>query len=792
MATQADVIFRPDLHRFAQGKGEYVDDIKLPEMCHAAFVRSPHAHAHIKRIVTDEAMKISGAIAVLTPEELLARTKTKGGGGFEPGPAYGKSTMWGGLYDKTALPNGTVYYVGEPLAVAIGETRYIAEDMVDAILVDYEPLTPVVDMDKALDPGTPLIHEQLTANMFFRREFEAGDTDKAFREADLILDKTFKWARQTNNPLETRGAIASYDNRTSRYTVWASAQGPHPIRSAVSGAFGLDEAAVRAICPDVGGSFGSKGGGGHIIALSHMAQKLGRPVKWIEDRREHMLEIHSRDHEIRISAAFKKDGQLLGIKVDAQMDAGAHSAAPSGVSTEPSMSVLCLPGPYKLENYDFDSRALVSNKAPYAAYRGVSKPLGPFVIERIMDMAAKALDMDPTEIRRRNYIQPHEFPYNQVQGWIYDSGDYPGTMDLAMELADYEGLRKEQAEARSRGEYVGIGVAAFLEPGSIGSRWYRERGVIGRQAFDAATVVMDQRGNIAVKVSGKSAGQSHETTFPRWVAKQLGVPAENVRFIQGDTDNTPFGTMAGNSRSAVSIGGAIFKALEDLKAKLILIGGLLLHIENEELEVSDGHVYVKGDHSRQVSFPEVAAAAYNRSQVLLLPETGIEPGLEFTRFNDPPATYANGFHIAMARVDVENGLVTVQKYFMVDDSGTMLDESTVAGQAIGSTITGISNALLEELVHDDQGQLLTSTLMDYLLPSSDLVPPIKHKQTETPSLLSLNGAKAAGESGNCGSPVAIANAISDALSPLGIEVNELPASPQRIYELIKAARSRKE
>ena len=493
MATQPEVIFRPDLHRWVQGKGQYIDDIKLPGMCHAAFVLSPHAHARIKRIATDEAMKIPGAIAVLPPEELLTHTRRGGGGGFEPGPAYGRSKMWGGLYDKTALPDGTVFYVGEPVLAVVGESRYIAEDMVDAIAVDYEPLPPVVDMEKALDPDTPLIHEQLSANMFFRREFEAGDTEKAFDEADLVLEKTFRWARQTNNPLETRGAIASYDSSTGRFTVWASSQGPHPVRSSVAGAFGLDEAAVRAICPDVGGSFGAKGGGNQIMSVSYLARKLGRPVKWIEDRREHILDVHSRDHVLRASAAFKKDGELLGVRVKAVMDAGAHSSAPSGVSTEPSMSVLCLPGPYHLENYDFDSSALVSNKAPYGAYRGVSKPVGPFVIERLMDMAAKALSLDPVEIRRRNYIQPQEFPYNQVQGWIYDSGDYPGTMDRAMELADYEGLRREQADARARGEYIGIGVAAFLEPGSIGSRWYRERGVIGRQAFDAATVQMDQR-----------------------------------------------------------------------------------------------------------------------------------------------------------------------------------------------------------------------------------------------------------------------------------------------------------
>ena len=790
MVTQAGPIFRPDLNRWIQGKGEYIDDIKLPEMCYVVFVHSPHAHARIKSIDTGAAMEIPGAIAVLTPGQLLPHL-SRGGGGFEPGPAFGNSTMWGGLYDKPVLPDGVVFFVGEPVAAVVAESKYIAEDMVDAVAVDYEPMPPVVDMEKALDADKPLIHKQLGANLFFRRQFTAGDTEKAFQEADLVLERSFRWPRQTAVPLETRGAIASFDSSTGRFTVWASTQGPHPVRSSIAGAFGLDEAAVRVVCPDVGGSFGAKNGTNEIVVVAFLAKLLGRPVKWIEDRMENFLVVHSRDHLIQASAAFKQDGQLLGMRVKAMVDAGAHSSAPAGVSTEPSMSVLCMPGPYHLDNFDFDTSAVVTNKAPYAAYRGVSKPVGAFVTERLMDMAAGALGLDPVEIRRRNYIQPHEFPYNQVQGWIYDSGDYPGTMDRALQFADYEGLRKEQAEARARGEYLGIGLAAFLEPGSVGSRWYRERGVVGRSAFDAATVQVDGRGNVALKVSGKSTGQGHETTFPRWVAEQLGIPPEKVRLIQGDSDATPFGTSAGNSRSAVSIGSALLKAIQDLKAKMIQIAGFLLTTEDGELEMAGGFFFIKNDPERRVSFQEVAAAAYNRSRKLLLPDTGIEPGLEFTRFNDPPQTFANGFHVAVVRVDVETGVVTIEKYFMVDDCGVMLDEAAVMAQGIGATVTGIGNALLEELVHDEHGQLLTGTLMDYLLPTSDGIPDIQHLQTVTPSLLSLNGAKATGESGNCGSPAAIANAVSDALRPLGVEANDLPLSPRKVHELIRDARNKR-
>ena len=451
------------------------------------------------------------------------------------------------------------------------------------------------------------------------------------------------------------------------------------------------------------------------------------------------------------------------------------------------MSVLSMPGTYHLDNFQFDTTAVVTHKAPYVAYRGVSKPVGPFLTERMMDIAAGALGMDPAEIRRRNYIQPDEFPYKQVQGWLYDSGDYPGTMDLALKLADYPALRREQAEARERGEYIGIGMAAFLEAGSIGSRWYRERGVVGRPAFDGATIQVDGRGRVALKISGKSAGQGHETTFPRLVAKELGLPQTHVRLIQGDTDTAPFGVTAGNSRSAASIGTAILKALGDLKDKMRRVANLFLEADLDDVELEGGEFFVKSDPSRRVPFRDVAAAAYNRSRAVFLDGTGIEPGLEFTRSNDPPQTFANGFHVAVVRVDIETGVVKLERYFMVDDSGTMLDEAAVKGQAIGSTVCGFGNALLEELRHDN-GQLITGTLLDYLLPTTDTMPKIKHVQTETPSLLSGNGAKAAGESGNCGAPAAIANAVADALRPFGVEANEVPLTPNRVYGLIQAAK----
>jgi len=781
-----EAIFRPDLQRWVQGKGEYLDDIKLPRLCHVAFVRSPYAHARITGIDTSEAMKVPGAVQVLTPDDILPYMR-KGGGGFEVGPAYGNSKVWGGLYDRYPLPNGVTLYDGEAIVACVGETRYVAEDMADEVMVEYEPLTPLADVEEALEPDAPVIHEQLGSNICFRRQFQAGDVERAFADADLVLDKTFRWARQSVVPLEARGAIASYDHNTGRFTVWVSTQGPHPTRSTVAGAFGIDEGGVRVICPDVGGGFGAKSAGPETVIVSFLAKNLGRPVKWTEDRIENLLCIQGRDHLLRVSAAFKSDGKLLGVRVHAMVDAGAHSAAPTGVSTEPSMSVLSMPGPYHLDNYEFDTSAVVTNKAPHQPYRGVSKPVGPFVMERMMDMAAESLGMDPVEIRRRNYIQPNEFPYQQIQGWIYDGGDYPATMDLALELADYSALRKEQAEARERGEYIGIGMAAFLEAGSVGSRWYRERGVVGRPAFDAATIQVDGRGRIVLKISGKSAGQGHETTFPRWVANQLGIKQEDVRLIQGDSDATPFGVNAGNSRSAASIGSALMKALQDLRQKMFRVANLFLHVDLQDLDLAGGYIFVRSDPTKRVSFQEAAAVAYNRSRTVTLEGTDIEPGLEFTRSNDPPQTFANGFHIAVVRVDIETGMVMLERYFMVDDSGTMLDEATVKGQALGSTVCGIGNALLEELQHEN-GQLLTGTLMDYLLPTVDTISPFKHIQTETPSLLSLNGAKPAGESGNCGAPAAIANAVADALRPLGVEANELPLTPTRVYALIQSAR----
>ena len=786
VASSEDPILRPDLERWVQGKGEYLDDIRLPNLCHVAFARSPHAHARIVSIDASPAMRVPGAIDVVTPDD-LSQFARAGNGGFEVGPAYGDSEVWGGLYDRPPLPIGVTLYAGEAIVACVAETRYAAEDMAAEVVIDYEALPPIVDMEEALLPETPVIHEQLGINVFFRRRFKAGDPDRAFAEADTVLERTFRWARQTVVPLEARGAIGSYDERAGRFTAWVSVQGPHPVRSTIAGAFGLDEGAVRVICSDVGGGFGAKGAGSETVLVCHLARRIGRPVKWMEDRIENLLCVQSRDHLIRVSAAFKKDGKLLAMRARALVDAGAHSPAPAGVSTEPSMSVLSMPGTYHLDNFQFDTTAVVTHKAPYVAYRGVSKPVGPFLTERMMDIAAGALGMDPAEIRRRNYIQPDEFPYKQVQGWLYDSGDYPGTMDLALKLADYPALRHEQAEARERGEYIGIGMAAFLEAGSIGSRWYRERGVVGRPAFDGATIQVDGRGRVALKISGKSAGQGHETTFPRLVAKELGLPQSHVRLIQGDTDTAPFGVTAGNSRSAASIGTAILKALSDLKDKMRRVANLFLEVDLDDVELEGGEFFVKADPSRRVSFRDVAAAAYNRSRAVFLDGTGIEPGLEFTRSNDPPQTFANGFHVAVVRVDIETGAVKLDRYFMVDDSGTMLDEAAVKGQALGSTVCGFGNALLEELRHDN-GQLITGTLLDYLLPTTDTMPKIEHVQTETPSLLSGNGAKAAGESGNCGAPAAIANAVADALRPFGVEANELPLTPNRVYGLIQAAK----
>ena len=783
MVTHEDVA-RPELARMVQGRGRFVDDIKLPGICYAAFVRSEIAHANIKSINVEEALKIEGAIGVITPDEVLPHVNPVR-------PAAPGSSEFAKPYDRFPVPPGKVTFVGDPIVAVAAETPHAAQDMAEAVVVEYQPLPVVGGVGQAMAPDAPVIHAGMEDNIVFHREFGGGDLERAFRQPHLTLDKTFHFPRQTGVPVEARGVIAHYDRGQERLTVWASCRSPHLVRTTISNVMRLPQHAVRVISPDVGGEFGIKGAAyPESIILSFLSRKIDRPVKWIEDRMENLMACgHAHEMVVDVSVAVQNDGRILGIDSKVLVDQGAHTLGPTSAGLEPMTTGQSIVGPYRIDNFRCDAYGILTNKCPGAAYRGVGTVQGVFVIERVMDMIAAELGLDPVDVRMKNFIQPQDQPFDTSAGRLYDSGDYPDTLAKLREVSGYEKLREAQAEARKQGELAGIGICCFVEHSSTGSQDYRKRGVYGLPAFDSATVKVDAGGNVMVAVSAKSTGQSHDSVFAILVARELGVPYETVKILEGDTDAVPFGSGTGVSRSAVSTGGAIRRAVRDVRNKAIEIARFFLEGEGEELQVADGQIFAASDPSKSVSFAAVAAAAHDASRVVVLPES-IERGLQATRTFDPPhQTFGHGAHLAFVKVDRETGLVKVEQYICVEDCGTIIDHVIVDGQVVGGVACGIGNALHEELVYDGSGQLLTGTFMDYLVPTAPDVPVIETTHTETPSPFTEGGVKGVGEAGTVGAFTAVGNAVADALLPLGVEVTHPPVGPRRVWEMMRQGES---
>jgi carbon-monoxide dehydrogenase large subunit len=549
----------------------------------------------------------------------------------------------------------------------------------------------------------------------------------------------------------------------------------------------LPQHAVRVISGDVGGEFGIKGAEyPESVILSFLSRKVDRPVKWVEDRMESLMACgHAHEMVVDVSVAADNDGKVHGVRARVLVDQGAHTLGPTSAGLEPMTTGQSIVGPYRIDNFECNSYGVLTNKCPGAAYRGVGTVQGVFVIERVMDMLADELGLDPVDVRMKNFIQPQDQPFNTSAGRLYDSGDYPDTLAKLLEVSSYQHLREEQAEARSRGEQVGIGICCFVEHSSTGSQDYIKRGVYGLPAFDSATIRVDAGGNVLAAVSAKSTGQSHDSVFASLVARELGVPYETVKILEGDTDVTPFGSGTGVSRSAVSTGGAIRLAAADIRRKATEIARFFLETENEELQISNGQIFDPADPAKTVTFAAVAAAAHDASRIVSLPEN-IERGLQVTRTFDPPhQTFGHGAHLAVTRVDAETGMVNVEQYFCVEDCGTIIDHVIVDGQVVGAVALGIGNALHEELVYSDDGQLLTGTFMDYLVPTAPDVPEIQTLHTETPSPFTQGGVKGVGEAGTVGAFTAVGNAVADALLPLGVEVTEPPIGPRRVWEMIQ-------
>jgi carbon-monoxide dehydrogenase large subunit len=753
-----------------QGLGTYADDVKLPNTVHAAFLRSPYAHARLRRIDATRALDLPGVVYVLTGRD-----------GARPLVHWMKLPALR-QPERFSLAVEKVRYVGEPVAVVAAVDRKIAEDALELIEVDYDPLSAVVDAERALEKGSPLLYEEWGDNVIFHDIFRSGGTEKAFAEADIVVKERLVSNRYSPTPIENRGLVASYDKEKNFLTVWASTQFPHVMRTFLSEVLDFPENRIRVIAPNVGGGFGIKSAiFPDEVSVVILSMKLGKPVKWIEERREHlMVSGHERQQVHYIECALKKDGTLLAVRDKIVADFGASGMFWTEV--QPAMlTSASIPGPYRLRNYDFDLWCVATTKGPCGPHRGFGRPVAAYVMERMMDIIARKLEMSPVEVRLKNMIAPSEMPWTTPIGVFYDSGDYKGNLARALSLANYESLRREQSRLRKDGRLVGLGLACYVEYTAPGSS--RLQGPLGWSVggWESCHLSVDPSGKVSAQLGTAGQGQAHETVFAQIISDSLGASFAAVFGNEGDTENAPSGGGAWASRSTVATGGACIKASRKLKDKVVHIAAHLLGEAPEDLEMANSLISSKRSE-KSVTLQEVASVALRFSA--RLPE-GMEPGLDVIAYYEPetPTTCSYATHLAQVEVDRETGSVRLLKYFVADDSGVMVNPLTVEGQIHGALAHGIGGAMFEDLVYDNEGQLLSSTFVDYLLPTASEMPEVIHDFTETPSL-NIGGFKGMGEGAAIPTAGALANAVDDALSDYGVKFLELPITPEKVYRLI--------
>ncbi len=762
--------------RLLTGRALFVDDVQLEGMLHVAFLRSQYAHARLTGVDVSAARRRPGVVAVYTAADL--------GDYWRPGPLLVPPPPIPNLvfHARTQVPlaRDTVRHVGEPIVMVVAESRYLAEDAVDDIVVDAEPLPAVVDLEAALAPGAPLVHEQLGSNVAAHVVQRKGDYERARAGAHAVVKRRFRYDRGAAAAIENRAVVAQWDPRAEELTVWDTTQAPIPIRNGLAGLLGLLESQVRVVAPFVGGGFGPK-----ImmfypeeVLVPWAALRLGRPVKWTEDRQENFFattQERAQIHDAEI--AVTQDGQILGVRDVFLHDTGAYD--PYGL-TVPINSQCTLLGPYDVPNYDSEFTAVFTNKTIVTPVRGAGRQHGVFVMERLLDVAARELGIDRAEIRRRNLLRPDQFPHNHQiifqdsAPLVYDSGDYLPALDAALRMIDYERFRRdEQPRLRAAGRHVGIGVVCYVEGTGIGP-------------YEGARVTVEPSGRVRVATGVGTQGQGHFTVFAQIVAEVLGVDVEQVHVITGDTREFHWGTGTFASRGAVVAGSACHAAALAVREKILEVASRQLGAPKEDLELDGGRVRVKGSPSSVIPLGELARKA-NPLRGAVRP--GAEPGLEATAYFGPDrGTTANGVHATIVEVDPETALVEIKRYVVVHDSGRVINPLVVDGQIHGGVAHGIGNAFYEQLVYDAEGQLLNASFMDYLLPTASDVPPVETVHRETPSPLNPLGVKGVGEAGAIPAGAAFAQAVEDALADCGVEITEIPLSPNRLFELISAAR----
>ncbi|MCA0329463.1 MAG: carbon-monoxide dehydrogenase large subunit [Actinobacteria bacterium] len=761
--------------RFLRGQGNYVDDLNLPGMLHGAVLRSPFAHARINSIDTSAAEALPGVKAVITGETLAG---------------LGLAWMPTLSYDTQAvLATDKVRFQGQEVAFVIAESRYIARDALELIDVDYDPLPVVYDAKKALDADAPVIRddkEGKTDNHIY--DWEAGDKDKteaAFAAADVVVTEDILYPRVHPAPMETCGSVAHMDPVTGKLTLWTTTQAPHAHRTVYALVAGLPEQKIQVISPDIGGGFGNKVPiyPGYVLSIVGSIV-TGKPVKWMEDRSENLMSTgFARDYHMKASIASTKDGKILAVKVDVLADHGAFNGT-AQPTKYPAGFFHIFTGSYDYPAAYCNVKAVYTNKAPggvaYACSFRITEAA--YVIERIVDCLAAELKMDPAELRLKNLLKPEQFPYTTPTGWEYDSGDYEKTMRVAMEMAGYEELRKEQAEKRARGEYMGIGISFFTEGVGAGPRKHMD--ILGLGMADGCDLRVHPTGKAQVRLSVQTQGQGHETTFAQIVAHELGIPPEDIEVIHGDTDNTPFGLGTYGSRSTPVSGAAAALVARKVRDKARLIAAAALECAPDDLEWELGRWYVKGDPSRGRTIQEIAMDAHGP---LELPD-GVEGHLDAqVVYNPPNLTYPYGCYICVVDVDPGTGQVKVRRFIAVDDCGPRINPTIVEGQVHGGLADGVGMALMELIAFDEEGNNLGGSFMDYLLPTSMECPDWELGETVTPSPHHPIGAKGVGESATVGSPAAVVNAVIDAISPFGVRHADMPLTPANVWRAIQGS-----
>ncbi len=751
---------RGDDPRLLTGRGRYVDDLTLPRMVHVAFVRSVHAHARLARVALDGARRAPGVVGVLTGEDVARLCK----------PYRGVLLHYKGMKTGAMLPLavGRVRYVGEPIVALAARSRAAAEDAAALVDVEFEPLAPVLTPAAALAPDAPLIHPELGDNLLYETRLAAGDPDGAFAAAHRVWTRTFTTGRHTGVPLEPRGLVADYEPATRALTVWISTQVPHMMQAVLAELFGLPEHRLRVIAPDVGGSFGIKI---HVyqddMAACAMALTLGRPVKFVADRRESFLsDIHAREQIIRVDVAA----------------VGPYSAYPRSSVVEGGQVLRLLPGPYRVRHYDGALRVVAQNKVVTSQYRAVGHPIAAAVTETMVELIARDLGIDPAELRRRNLVRPEDFPYTTASGNVYDSGSYHAALARLLEVAAYDRLRREQAAARGAGRHVGIGLACFVELTGPGAQFYGVGGApISGQ--EGTTVRLEPGGAVTALVGVTDQGQGTHTALAQIIATELDVSVDRVAVHSGDTAMVPYGGGTWASRGMPIGGSATLLAARALGDRIRTIAAALLEAHPADVELLEGRALIRGSPERGLSFGDLARAVHFRSNEL----RGVEPSLEATvHYTNPAAwTFTNGAHLAVVDVDIETGKVRVLRYVAVDDCGRIVNPALVEGQIAGGVAQGLGGALCEHCVYDEAGQLLSATLMDYAVPTADDVPPIETHHIETPAPGIAGGFKGAGEAGATGAPAAILNAVNDALAPLGVMLTDQPITPERVIQALR-------